>query len=110
MVIMKKFVVICGIIFAAAGSACADKGMEREITCPVCGRIFYAELDASDSDSEYDMRLDLKPVGDVPAPWRLPDCPVCGFIIYRLAMPKAELVMCKAITASDDYKKNLKRS
>ena len=105
---MKKLVLFCALFFAAAGPACAGKVVVREISCPVCGRVFYAELDVP--DSEYDMRLDLKPVGDVPAPWRLPDCPACGFIVYRLSMPKAELEKCRAVTASGDYKKNLKRS
>jgi len=105
---MKRFILLLGLIFAAAVTASAAKFVEREFTCPVCGHSFYAKLDVG--DAPHDIRLDLKPIGDVPAPWLLPDCPACGFIIYSINIPKAELARARAITASEDYKKNLQRS
>ncbi|MFA6433201.1 MAG: hypothetical protein WCW52_00755 [Elusimicrobiales bacterium] len=107
---MKNIVAACVILISAAGPVCAGKTLEREISCQVCGRVFYARLDVPGSDAESDMRLDLKPTGNVPAPRRLPDCPGCGFVTYMLDMPKAELEKCRAITASAVYKKCLKRS
>jgi len=95
-------------LLAAAGAALADQLIEREIPCPVCGNIFYAKLDVA--DSEGDMRLDLKPVGELSGPWRLPDCPKCGFVSYKLPIPGGELAKCRKISASADYKKHLARS
>lgn len=81
----------------------AAKIVEREIKCPVCGQDFYAQLDVPDAD--YEMRLDLKPLGAIPGPWKLPDCPRCGFVIYSAKLEKAELARARAAVASDEYKK-----
>ncbi len=105
---MKRLALICGLIFAAAAAACAAKYVEREFTCPVCGDSFYAKLDTG--EVPHDMRLDLKPLGDAPAPWLLPDCPVCGFVVYSISMTKAELAKSKTIVFSEEYIKNQKRS
>jgi tetratricopeptide (TPR) repeat protein len=82
--------------------------IEREIACPVCGTQFYTKLNAG--SASYDQRLDLKPVGDVNGPWLLPECPKCGFVIFKAGLTKAELARCKAAVALDDYKKAIKRS
>jgi len=104
----KKIAMMLGLLIAAAGGAFAARFAEREMPCPVCGKAFYARLDLSGEQSE--MRLDLKPVGPDAGPWLLPDCPKCGFVIYRLPVPAAELAKCKGIVASEEYKKNLRRS
>lgn len=100
----KKIIFMLGLLIAAAGIAAAARFVDREMPCPVCGKIFYARLDLSGEQSS-EMRLDLKPVGEVSWPWLLPDCPKCGFVIYRLPMPAAELAKCKLIVASEEYKK-----
>jgi len=97
-----------GLLVAAAGLAAAAKFVDREMPCPVCGNIFYARLDLSAAGSE--MRLDLKPVGELSWPWLLPDCPKCGFVVYRLPVPAAELARGRVITASEEYKKARARS
>ena len=104
----KKIAFMLGLLVAAAGLAAAAKFVDREMPCPVCGNVFYARLDLSGAGSE--MRLDLKPVGDVAWPWLLPDCPKCGFVVYRLPVPAAELARCRVITASEEYKKARARS
>ncbi|OGR41227.1 MAG: hypothetical protein A2X35_07470 [Elusimicrobia bacterium GWA2_61_42] len=105
---LKQLVKTIGILLLAAWPACAVTIMEREISCPVCGQAFYTRLDVVETQS--DMRLDLKPVGVTSAPWRLPDCPKCGFVIYKISFPKAELARCRDITASEEYQKGLKRA
>lgn len=105
---LKRLAITLFFLFSAAGGALADQLIEREIPCPVCGNIFYAKLDVA--DSEGDMRLDLKPVGALSGPWRLPDCPKCGFVSYKLPIPADELAKCKKIAGSADYKKYLGRS
>ena len=104
----KKIAFMLGLLVAAAGTAAAAKFVDREMPCPVCGNIFYARLDLSGAGSE--MRLDLKPVGELSWPWLLPDCPKCGFVVYRLPVPAAELARCRVITVSEEYKKARARS
>lgn len=90
------------------GAASAGKLVEREFTCPVCAESFYAKLDVY--SGQCDMRLDLRPVGDCPAPWRLPDCPKCGFVIYGIKLPKTEIAAAKRVVATADYAKARDRS
>lgn len=89
-------------------AAAAGKLVEREFTCPVCAESFYAKLEVD--SGQCDMRLDLKPVGDCPAPWRLPDCPKCGFVIYGIKLPKGEVAAAKRTVASAGYAKARERS
>lgn len=105
---IKRLAMILGFTFAASDGAAADRYLEREILCPVCGTAFYAKLDYSAELGE--MRTDLKPVGAVSDPWLLPDCPKCGFVSYKLPVPAAELAKCKAVVASGDYMNSLGRS
>ncbi|MDO8805047.1 MAG: hypothetical protein Q7R35_11495 [Elusimicrobiota bacterium] len=105
---IKKLAIIAGVIFLAAGGAAAAAIVEREFTCPVCVKSFYAKLDVA--DSKFEMRLDLKPDGPIFGPWLLPDCPACGFVTYKYPVPKAELVKCRGIAASEDFKKIRERS
>lgn len=105
---MKKLYLLAVLAVASAVPALAGKLVEREFTCPVCAESFYAKLDVD--SGQCDMRLDLKPVGDCPAPWRLPDCPKCGFVIYGIKLPKGEVAAAKRTVASADYAKARERS
>jgi hypothetical protein len=103
---INRLAVIFSFMFFAAGVAGAAQFLEREISCPVCETPFYARLDLDGSQGE--IRIDLKPVGA--GPWLLPDCPKCGFVSYKLPVPAAELARCRAVTASDNFRKSLGRS
>lgn len=105
---MKKllFALLCACLLPAP--APAAQIIEREMRCPVCGHQFYAKLDAPDAD--YEMRLDLKPLGAIPGPWRLPDCEKCGFVIYSSRVSKEELAKAMAAAASPDYRASAVRS
>ncbi|MBI4350300.1 MAG: hypothetical protein HY550_02570 [Elusimicrobia bacterium] len=105
----KKLAILSVLVFAPAPAGAEARFVDREMPCPVCGKTFYARLDLSGEQSA-EMRLDLKPVGEISWPWLLPDCPKCGFVVYRLPVPPAELAKCRAITASEEYKKARARS
>jgi len=94
--------------FASAGRAPVARFADKEMVCPVCGNTFYARLDMSGAQS--DMRLDLKPLGVVSWPWLLPDCPKCGFVVYKLPLSAAEQAKCRQIVASEEYKAGLRHS
>lgn len=105
---MKKLLLalLCACLLPATASAAQI--IEREMRCPVCGHEFYAKLDAPDAD--YEMRLDLKPLGAIPGPWRLPDCEKCGFVIYSSRLSKEELGKAMAAAASPGYRASAARS
>ena len=73
-------------------------------TCPLCAEKFTCVLDFS--GTQFGMRLDLKPLGPIAAPWRVPVCPVCHFVIYEDKIPEADLPKCKEIVGSEEYKKH----
>lgn len=106
----NTFLLLLGLTLGLASAAKAPvaKFADKEMVCPVCGNTFYARLDMSEGQS--DMRLDLKPVGLVSWPWLLPDCPRCGFVVYKLSLPAAELAKCRQIVASEEYKPGLGHS
>lgn len=104
----KSLIVILSLILLSAVPAFAAKLVEREMKCPLCGHDFYAQLDVPDPD--YEMRLDLKPLGAIPGPWRLPECPKCGFVIYTARLEKKELALARAAAGSDAYRRAEGRS
>ncbi len=105
---MKSLLLKLALLWLLAAPAAAAQIVEREMKCPLCGRDFYAQLDVPDAD--YEMRLDLKPLGAILGPWRLPECPACGFVVYSARLPKAELARALRIAASPDYLKHATRS
>ncbi len=88
--------------FAALQSATALTLYEAEATCPVDGQTFRATLVASYTSTG--TRLDLKPVGDVIAPYRYPVCPGSGFVVYRSEFSGDEIAAIRSIAASDEFK------
>ena len=85
----------------------AHTSIEEERTCPLCASKFITVVDMS--GSRFDQRLDLKPLGAIVAPWRIPVCTKCRFVIYAEKIPAGELEKCRAIVAHDDYKKHASR-
>lgn len=77
--------------------------VEVEKTCPLCQRKFTCKLGKSGYQSG--MRLDLKPLGPTGAPWPVPVCPKCGFVIYDDEIGAEELAKCRKIVSSTEYKK-----
>lgn len=96
------------LLLAPAAPSLAARFVEREVECPVCSNGFYARLDVPDPD--YEMRLDLKPIAPVEGPWRLPDCPKCGFVLYAARLGPAERAAAAKIAVSKEYLAALTRS
>lgn len=91
----------CLAVISMVGIASAHTMGESTNTCPVCDHTFTCMLDRS--GTSFGMRLDLKPVGPTPAPWRVPVCTDCSFVIYDKDIPAEELERCRTIIATEDY-------
>jgi uncharacterized protein (DUF2225 family) len=89
-------------LVAAPRSATALTLYETEVTCPVDGRPFKATLVGSYKSTG--TRLDLKPVGDMIAPYRYPVCPGNGFVVYQNEFSGDEIAAIRSIAASDEFK------
>lgn len=77
-------------------------------TCPLCETTFQAILDAS--GTKMGMRLDLRPLGRIAAPWRVPVCPNCHFVIFAKEIAEEHVEQCKRIVATEKYKQHSKRA
>jgi uncharacterized protein (DUF2225 family) len=93
------------ILFAIVQPGSTQSDNDVDIECPLCHTEFKANLDVSSSRGG--MRLDLKPVGSIEAPWKLPQCPVCHFIVYKHDLSDQEIEQLRNIVNSDAYKKLL---
>src|SRR5262245_43111753 len=87
---------------AAPQSTSALTLYESDVTCPVDGRTFKATLVGSFMSKG--MRLDLKPVGDVIAPYPDPVCPGSGFVVYQSEFSGEEIAAIRSIAASEEFK------
>jgi len=54
---------------------------EEYFICPIDNQQFKTH--ANYSGTSFGMRLDMKPLGPIPAPWLLPTCPKCGFPLFK---------------------------
>jgi len=94
--------VLATAILAAPQPALSLTLYETEVTCPIDGQTFKATLVGSYMSKG--TRLDLKPLGDVVAPYRYPVCPGNGFVVYQSQFSADEQAAIRAIVASDDFK------
>jgi tetratricopeptide (TPR) repeat protein len=72
-----------------------------KVVCPLDGTTFEALVDFSGTESG--QRLDLKPLGPISAPWHLPVCPKCGFVLIKTTLTDAEKATLLPFVASPDY-------
>ncbi len=70
-------------------------------TCPLDGTDFQALVDFSGTQAG--LRLDLKPLGAIAAPPRLPVCPKCGFVFIKSDLTEAEKAALRPFIASPQY-------
>lgn len=106
---MKRlFLSLIVMLLCTTGVVNAHTSDMVEKTCPLCEKVFKCELDMS--GTQFGMRLDLKPLGPTAAPWRIPVCPRCHFVLYDDEIPTGELAKCKKIVRSDTYKKQSGRA
>ena len=96
----------CFSLLLLATTALADTSREEEFTCPLCQEVFSARVDLS--GSTFDRRLDLKPLGAIVAPWRLPVCPKCHFVLID-GIEETDYTRCREVVASDIYLSSVER-
>lgn len=89
--------------FCLMSAALARITTQVERTCPVCETDFNALVDLS--GTQCGVRLDLKPLGNIGAPWLIPVCPDCSFVIYKQNFEEEELEKLRTLVASEEYKK-----
>lgn len=90
------------LLLAAPSSAPALTLYESEVTCPIDGHTFKATLVGSYMAKG--MRLDLKPVGEMIAPYPHPVCPGSGFVVYQRAFSGDEIAAIRSIAASEEFR------
>jgi hypothetical protein len=83
-------------------SAIAHTGVEGAFTCPIDGKKFKQVVDAS--GTQFGARLDFKPPGPTAAPWIIPQCPNCKFVLCQESFDKATVQKLKPFILSDDYR------
>jgi uncharacterized protein (DUF2225 family) len=92
---------------AALVVALARPGDTRTVTdvdvkCPLCHTSFTTKSDVS--GTRLGMRLDLKPVGPIAAPWSVPKCPKCHFIVYTRDLSDSEKKALLKLVNSAEYR------
>jgi hypothetical protein len=87
-------------------SVMANRVMPRLFTCPLCGTEFRGKVAVS--GTQFGMRLDFMPIGQIAAPWPMPVCPKCRFVLFKDAgedYAPDEIEKLKKLVASDSYAK-----
>lgn len=105
---MKRCLLFVVALLLTVGAGYAHTSGVVAETCPLCHEAFRCELDMS--GTQYSMRLDLKPLGPTAAPWRLPVCPQCHFVLFADDFTAKELAQCREIVQSDVYRKHTGRA
>ena len=103
---MRNYILILALAFLTGTLntvAEADTTMTVDTKCPICLTEYTATLDAS--GYKEDLRLDLKPLGHIAAPFKLPVCPTCHFVLYQPEFTKERLALYKNYVYSTEYKK-----
>ena len=95
-------------LLASALVALASTFRPVQKTCPLCKTEFSAM--AAMSGTQFSSRTDLKPLGAIAAPWPMPVCPKCKFVLYGDDIPKDELAKCQTIVSDAAYKEISKRA
>ena len=104
---MKKICFFWGLLLAVSFVVFGATSTNVEVKCPICLKVFNCKMDVS--GTAFGRRLDLKPLGPIRAPWRLPKCPDCHFVRFDEKLSQADLDKCKKIIKSEEYLQNSKR-
>ncbi len=105
---MRKCLLSVMVVLLSVCAGYAHKSGMVEKTCPLCRETFKCELDFS--GTQFGSRLDLKPLGPTAAPWRVPVCPKCHFVLFDKEIPAEELAKCREIVQGDAYKNQTGRA
>lgn len=77
-----------------------------EVTCPLDGTKFKTQANVGGRPAG--MRLDLKPIGFMDIPRRLPVCPTNHFVMYKNKFTPEEIEHLKKFVLSPDYQNLVK--
>ena len=101
---LRRIAIPLAALALLASAACAVASTFKEVhkTCPLCKTEFDTMV--AMSGTQFGRRLDLKPLGPIAAPWPIPVCPKCKFVLYSDNIPKDELDKCQKIVSDAAYK------
>ena len=100
-IIVLTVIAIAAAAFSIVPSTLAMMVYMTDQTCPLCKTEFKAELAAS--GTQHGMRLDLKPIGPIAAPWPVPVCPKCHFVLFSPELEKTDLAKLNKYVQSKEY-------
>lgn len=99
---VSVWLICLSVIFAVVQPGSTQTSTDVDYTCPLCHTTFKASSYVS--NSRLGMRLDLKPVGQIAAPWSFPKCPKCHFIVYDQELSDKDQELLQKFVNSKDYK------
>jgi Uncharacterized protein conserved in bacteria (DUF2225) len=94
------FLLIVLLLFIG-GSAAAATEKEVDVTCPIDGTSFKFTPDIRGAQTG--IQLDLKPIGFLIAPSKVPVCPNNHFVVYKKEFTAAEKENLKKFVLSKEY-------
>ncbi len=90
-------------IFIAATATFAHDVAMKSFVCPLDDTKFNQQVDIS--GTSFGIRLDLKQVGPIAAPWAVPQCPKCKFVLFKETFDDKDREKLKPFILSDAYQK-----
>jgi|WetSurMetagenome_2_1015567.scaffolds.fasta_scaffold00404_11 hypothetical protein len=88
------------VLVAFVQPATTHSSADVNVKCPLCHTAFKTRTD--DSGARLGMRLDLKPLGQMPR--SLPKCPNCHFIVYNGEMSAKDKKLLLKLVNSGEYR------
>jgi hypothetical protein len=98
---VSVWLICLSVIILVVQPGATQTSKDVDVTCPLCHTTFKANMDVS--SSRLGMRLDLKPLGPIPAPWNVPKCPKCHFIVYDQELSETNLELLHKFVSSKKY-------
>lgn len=89
------------LIIFIRGLAAAAAVNEIEVTCPLDGTKFKSPVNLT--GARIGMRLDLRPIGFMDVPPRIPVCPNNHFVVYKKEFTDAEKERLRKLVLSPEY-------
>ena len=95
------FVILVAMALAMVTTTRASTIFMSDETCTLCKTKFKAKL--AGSGTQFGMRLDLKPLGAIEAPWPVAVCPKCHFVLFADKYKAAELAKLRLYVKTKEY-------
>lgn len=103
---MKRVLTLLTLLLAlAAGRVLAYQEVVKKVKCPLCGAPVAGTVFTQGTRTG--LRLDLKPLGDVPTPMPLLVCPGCSFVLFQDHLSPALKDSLNGFVKSDAYRNTL---